>query len=167
MYRRVDDFLTSWGECRAGTLRILEQLTDESLGRAVAAGHRTLGGLAWHLAASVAEMANRTGLELGSLDPEAPPPDAAAAIREAYAAVSQELADRLRERWTDADLERTDDMYGQQWPRGLTLAILERHEIHHRGQMTVLMRQAGLKVPGIFGPALEEWGAHGMEPPAY
>ncbi len=32
--------------------------------------------------------------------------------------------------------------------------------------MTVLMRQAGLKVPGTYGPAKEEWGAIGMEAPA-
>jgi uncharacterized damage-inducible protein DinB len=28
--------------------------------------------------------------------------------------------------------------------------------------MTVLMRQAGLRVPGIYGPAKEEWEEHGM-----
>jgi hypothetical protein len=32
--------------------------------------------------------------------------------------------------------------------------------------MTVLMRQAGLKVPGVYGPAREEWAAYGMPPPA-
>jgi uncharacterized damage-inducible protein DinB len=28
--------------------------------------------------------------------------------------------------------------------------------------MTVLMRQAGLRVPGVYGPAEEEWGEMGM-----
>ena len=32
--------------------------------------------------------------------------------------------------------------------------------------MTVLMRQAGLKVPGVYGPAREEWAEFGMQPPA-
>jgi hypothetical protein len=27
------------------------------------------------------------------------------------------------------------------------------------------MRQAGLGVPGVYGPAREEWGAFGMPPP--
>lgn len=31
--------------------------------------------------------------------------------------------------------------------------------------MTVLMRQAGLTVPGIYGPAKEEWATFGMEAP--
>ena len=57
-----------------------------------------------------------------------------------------------------------DDMYGQKWKRGLTLGILITHQIHHRGQMTVLMRQAELKVPGIYGPAYEEWAALGVPP---
>ena len=39
-----------------------------------------------------------------------------------------------------------------------------KHEVHHRAQMTVLMRQAGLAVPGIYGPAAEEWEAMGLPP---
>ena len=31
--------------------------------------------------------------------------------------------------------------------------------------MTVLMRQAGLTVPGVYGPAKEEWAVAGMEAP--
>jgi uncharacterized damage-inducible protein DinB len=68
--------------------------------------------------------------------------------------------------WTDATLLEDDEMYGERWKRGFTLLALVKHEIHHRAQMTVLMRQAGLKVPGIYGPALEEWGAFGQEPPS-
>ena len=44
------------------------------------------------------------------------------------------------------------------------LSSLIRHQAHHRGQMTVLMRQAGLPVPGVYGPAREEWKAYGQEP---
>ena len=47
------------------------------------------------------------------------------------------------------------------WTKGQALSVLLVHQIHHRGQMTVLMRQAGLKVPGIYGPALEEWERYG------
>jgi len=31
--------------------------------------------------------------------------------------------------------------------------------------MTVLMRQAGLVVPGVYGPAREEWGQYNMPAP--
>jgi uncharacterized damage-inducible protein DinB len=67
--------------------------------------------------------------------------------------------------WSDATLEVEDDMYGERWPRGATLQSLVVHQAHHRGQMTVLMRQAGLRVPGVYGPAREEWTAYGMPPP--
>jgi hypothetical protein len=47
---------------------------------------------------------------------------------------------------------------------GSLLLFLLQHQSHHRGQMTVLMRQAGLSVPGIYGPSKEEWARFGMEP---
>ena len=53
-------------------------------------------------------------------------------------------------------------MYGEKWTRAFTLGALIGHQCHHRGQVTVLMRQAGLKVPGIYGPAQEEWAVYGM-----
>lgn len=44
---------------------------------------------------------------------------------------------------------------GQNMPRGKVLSMLVQHNIHHRGQMTVLLRQAGLEVPGVMGPTKE------------
>lgn len=55
-------------------------------------------------------------------------------------------------------------MYGEMWKKGKILAILINHQSHHRAQLTVLMRQAGLKVPGVYGPSKEEWGEYGMPP---
>jgi hypothetical protein len=46
--------------------------------------------------------------------------------------------------------------------RGQTLLYMIFHQAHHRGQITVLMRQAGLKVVGIYSPAQEEWAEQGM-----
>ena len=48
----------------------------------------------------------------------------------------------------------------------MTLQGLIHHEIHHRAEMIVLMRLAGLPVPGLYGPTREEWTQYGMEPPA-
>jgi uncharacterized damage-inducible protein DinB len=124
---------------------------------------RTLGRLAWHVAATIPEMMNLTGLDLPAL-PEKPPPDAAA-IAAAYEAAAAGLARVLPSKWTDADLAREDPMYGETWTRAYTLRCLISHQIHHRGQMTVLMRQAGLRVPGVYGPSREDWGSMGMSPP--
>ena len=86
------------------------------------------------------------------------------AIVAAYEAASQRLAEQVAG-WSDAALETEDEMYGERWARGRTLLALVAHQAHHRGQMTVLMRQAGLAVPGIYGPAREEWAAFGMPAP--
>ena len=46
-----------------------------------------------------------------------------------------------------------------------TSIVLVLHEVNHRGQLTVLMRQAGLRATGAMGPAQEDWARMGREPP--
>jgi uncharacterized damage-inducible protein DinB len=167
MFRQLEDFLKAHEQLAEGTSKVFATLSDDNLGLRVADGHRTLGQIAWHIVATVPEMMNRTGLGLASVDHEAMPPRAAADIVAAYRKVSKELASALRQRWSDEALQQSDEMYGQQWPRGLTLAALLNHEVHHRGQMTVLLRQAGATVPGIYGPAKEEWSQLGIPEPPY
>ena len=65
--------------------------------------------------------------------------------------------------WDDNNLEEENNLYGDSWKNGTSLNILLIHQTHHRGQMTVLMRMAGLKVPGVYGPSKEEWEAWGKE----
>jgi uncharacterized damage-inducible protein DinB len=163
MYRKLDDFLQSWTHESEGTLKLMDALTDASLQQRVTADGRSLGFLAWHLATTIPEMMNRTGLEVEGAA-HGPAPGTAREIREAYAAASRSLVDQLRSRWTDASLDEQHDMYGERWSGGMTLCAVIAHQAHHRGQMTVLMRQAGLRVPGIYGPAREEWAAMGMAP---
>jgi uncharacterized damage-inducible protein DinB len=166
MYRKIEDFLKSWKVESEGTQRLLDALTDASLAQAVADGHRTIGRLVWHIVTSLPEMAARTGLKLDAApDPESQPPERAEDMQKAYQATAAALADRVKADWDDATLEIEDDMYGEQWKRGVTLMIMQTHEIHHRGQLTVLMRQAGLTVPGIYGPAKEEWSKYNMPVP--
>ena len=57
------------------------------------------------------------------------------------------------------------NVFGMELQKAVTLNMLIKHIVHHRGQMTVLMRQAGLSVPGIYGPSREEWSQLGMEAP--
>lgn len=167
MYRTMSDFFDAYASLSEGTRKIFGALTDDNLDQAVSPGHRTLGQLAWHVVASVPEMANRTGLSIFSVGAESMPPTSAGKMADAYGKVSQELVRKLQAAWDDETLLETDDMYGESWPRGKTLHALIVHETHHIGQMTVLLRQAGAKVPGIYGPSKEEWTQFGMEPPAY
>jgi uncharacterized damage-inducible protein DinB len=81
-----------------------------------------------------------------------------------YETDANEVAKIVEANWSDDHLEDIIKMYGMDWNKGTTLHILVTHQTHHRGQFTVLMRQAGLKVPGVYGPSKEEWIAYGQEP---
>lgn len=164
MYRKIADFQADWVRESAGTLKILRALTDASLGQAVTPGGRTLGRIAWHVALTLGEMGGRAGLPVEGPPEDAPQPTSAAEIAAAYEKAARSLAAAVGREWTDAALGDKLDMYGQTWTKAETLAGLVRHEIHHRAQLTVLMRQAGLVVPGVYGPAREEWSAYGMPP---
>jgi len=163
MYRRISDFLNDWKEESQSTTAVLDALTDESLSQRVTPTGRSLGKLDWHIAQSV-HMATEAGLEgLEAPREHEPIPTSARTIRDAYVAAAASLAKVVEKGWTDAQLGDEVPMYGESWARGRVLSVIIRHEAHHRGQMTVLMRQAGLIVPGPYGPAREQWAAYGME----
>lgn len=165
MFRKVDDFLNSYSFESRATQKLLDALTDASLQQRVADGHRTLGNAAWHIVVTLPEMMGHTGLTVAGPPQTAPTPASAKEIADTYRAVSDNLAEQIKTGWTDETLDIKDDLYGEQWARGMTLTALISHEIHHRGQLTVLMRQAGLRVPGIYGPAKEDWASMGMDAP--
>ena len=165
MFRTIDDFVFVWSQELEATQKVLKHLTDKSLSVAVSPGSRTLARLAWHIVITIPEMMSKTGLTLSGATEHDPIPPSAKAIFKAYSEVSISLLDQIKSRWTDATLEETDDMYGERWKRSETLKSLVFHQIHHRAQMIVLMRQSGLGVPGVYGPAREEWAAFGMQPP--
>ena len=165
MFHTIEEFAGNWKFESGATQKLMDQLTDQSLSQAVADGHRTLGRIAWHITTAIPEMMQRTGLKLPAVDPSAPLPKTAAEIKKAYADVSKQLLEQVTANWTDATFQVEDDMYGEKWKRGMTALILVKHETHHRGQMTVLMRQAGLKVPGVYGPSKEEWVNYGAPAP--
>jgi uncharacterized damage-inducible protein DinB len=165
MFRSVSDFVNVWSRELEGTQKILKHLNDRSLPQAVNAEGRTLARLAWHITTTIPEMMGRTGLKLAGPGPDDPIPPTAREIFKAYSDCAISLLEQVQSQWTDDTLQQKDDMYGEQWPRGFTLTSLVFHQIHHRAQMTVLMRQAGLAVPGLYGPARQEWAAFGMTPP--
>ncbi len=165
MFRTIGDFEKIWTDESESVLKLFNVLTDASLSRTVAEGHRTLGRIAWHIVTSITEMMPRTGLTITGPDPEAPVPARAEDIRTNFETASESLLQQVKSNWKDDTLEVEDDLYGCKWKRGYTLFILVVHQAHHLGQMTILMRQAGLKVPGVYGPSKEEWAQFGMSEP--
>lgn len=166
MFTSVKGFLKAWEYESESTAKMMKALTDASLAQAVTPRDRTLGRLAWHVTTTIREMMERTGLRVDGPPHDAPVPKAAREIASAYEEAARSLAEVVARSWDDAALKLEDEMYGDKWKRGFTLAALVHHQIHHRGQMTVLMRQAGLVVPGVYGPAREEWSTMGVPAPA-
>lgn len=83
----------------------------------------------------------------------------------AYTNASNNLIEALETQWADETLLEQIDFFGMKMTKGSLLLFLNQHQTHHRGQMTILMRQAGLSVPGIYGPSKEEWAQFGMAEP--
>jgi len=164
MYRLMDDFNKDWKYETDITVKTFANLTDESLNQKVTPDGRDLGFIAWHIVVSLGEMLSKAGLA-----PDAPPedserPNSAEEIINAFKAAADSVINEISSKWNDEELLVSLNMYGEDWQKGYILWAMLKHQAHHRAQMTVLMRQAGLKVPGAYGPAKEEWESYGMPP---
>jgi uncharacterized damage-inducible protein DinB len=166
MFTSINEFCQEWNQEAASTQKVLDALTDESLQQEVSANDRTLGRIAWHIVASTPGMINEFGITINNVENANTTPASAREIADTFRKVSADVVEQVQKQWTDASLTEIQNVFGMSMPKAATLTLLIKHIIHHRGQMTVLMRQAGEKVPGIYGPAREEWSQIGMEAPA-
>jgi uncharacterized damage-inducible protein DinB len=162
MYRKLEDFINDWTQESESTLKIFNNLTDESLTKKVNENVRTAGKLAWHITTSIGEMAHRTGLTFKTMDEESVAPATIKEIVDTYKSTSDNIIAEIKEKWNDEKLLEVDDMYGEKWAKGKSLGVLISHQIHHRAQLNVVMRLNGLQVPGVYGPAKEEWVQYGL-----
>ncbi len=172
MYRRLDDFRAQFQEEVDDTLKVLRAIPESAAAQAVTPAHRDLRRLAWHLVESLVSLPVQLGVTVDGPACDAtftclePVPATMAEITARYARAAASLLQGVAG-WTDGDLLQEETMYGHLvWTKGYSLRALELHQAHHRGQITVLMRQAGLQVPGFYGPSLEEWAALGAPVPA-
>jgi uncharacterized damage-inducible protein DinB len=164
MYRTIEDFKNDWTYESAATLKIIQGLTGESLNKKFNDKIRTAGKLAWHIAGAIPEMMNRTDLKIDVTIDDKEVPQTVSEIESVYKKSAGLLIEEVTQKWTDASLTEKVNMYGEDWEKGKILWVLVTHQIHHRAQLIVVMRLAGLKVHGIYGPANEEWAGMGMEP---
>ena len=166
VYTNLEEFLNDWAYESSATQKVIDNITDEAMNQKVYPEGRSLGFLGWHITETIGEMMGKTGLKLFTPDLEGGhwKEESAADLKTCYKNAADSLTEKIKLSWDNDTLKIEDDMYGEKWKRGATLNILITHQAHHRGQMTVLMRQAGLKVPGFYGPSKEEWAAMGMEP---
>ncbi|KGR77545.1 DinB family protein [Ureibacillus sinduriensis] len=156
MYRTLNDFVSEWEKNCRGTLAIFESITDEKKHVAIVEGHSSLESLSWHLTTSPAYFMGQVGL---SLEVELNPKSTPATISEIvsiYKSTSDNVVKVAKENLSDVKLLTEVNSHGRPTPIGALLRVMVDHQTHHRAQMQVLLRQAGLPVPGVMGPTKED-----------
>ncbi|TQR16269.1 DinB family protein [Psychrobacillus soli] len=154
MYRKVEDFVEDWTVSAAGTLSVFKAITNDKLDQAIEEGHSTLGWLAWHLVGAAGAFGHFAGLQIPAPGRGEPVPTDVSEIVQAYEKAADAFKAEVTKFTDDMLLEEVTGFVGPT-VRGKLLRGLIDHQTHHRGQMTVLLRQAGLTVPGIMGPTKE------------
>lgn len=154
MYRKAQDFLADWDMNAKGTLHVMQAITEEKKHVAIVEGHNSLEWLAWHLVSVAGAFGHFAGLQIPSPGPDMPIPQTMAEIVGMYEVITEAYR-KEAEKLTDEQMAEEVDSFGGQMERGKLLRMLIDHQTHHRGQMTVLLRQAGLKVPPVMGPTVE------------
>ncbi|MFJ5624591.1 DinB family protein [Peribacillus loiseleuriae] len=165
MYVTISDFIKEWNREAMLTQNVLNGLTDESLKQQVYPEGRTLGRIAWHLTASIPDYLAHFELNIDGVENKESVPALAQEITETFKEVSSHAAQIIEQQWTDKSLEQIQEAFGRQESNAQILMGLIKHIVHHRGQITVLMRQAGLKPFGVYGPPKEDWIHLGVENP--
>jgi uncharacterized damage-inducible protein DinB len=165
MYVTISDFIKEWNREAMLTQNVLEGLTDESLKQQVYPEGRNLGRIAWHLTTNIPDYLAHFGLNINSVVNAESVPTSAKEISETFKEVSLHAAQIIEQQWTDKSLEQVQEAFGRQESNAQIIMGLIKHLVHHRGQITVLMRQAGLKPYGVYGPPKEGWIHLGVENP--
>ncbi|EKN68673.1 DinB family protein [Schinkia azotoformans] len=165
MYATISDFINEWNKEALLTQNVLDGLTDDSLNQKVYPEGRTLGRIAWHLTTCIPEYLANFGLKIDMVENAESVPATAKEIAETYRNVSAKAAKVIEEQWTDETLSQIQDAFGRQETNASIIMGLIKHTVHHRGQVTVLMRQAGIKPFGVYGPPKEDWIYLGVENP--
>ena len=158
----IDGMLMELEQEARTTRRVLERVPGDQLGWKPHKKARTLGELALHVASTpgvVATIASQSEIQ----DPEfkdATPKSAAELIPALDESVA--TARRLLASMDDATLNGTWRMKrnGHEilaMPRVAVLrSIMLNHWYHHRGQLSVYLRELGVPIPSIYGPSADE-----------
>jgi uncharacterized damage-inducible protein DinB len=146
----------------ATTRRVLERVPEERFAWTPHPKSRSLGHLAMHVAqnpGSVMSLAAQNPADLPSFSD--PMPASTAELLEALDASVAE-AKRLLGGMSDAAITETwrvrrDGVEIMAMPRIAFLrSVFLNHWYHHRGQLTVYLRELDVPIPSIYGPSADE-----------
>jgi uncharacterized damage-inducible protein DinB len=154
MYRMAEDFIFDWTNSSKGALKVMQAIPDNKMAVSIIEGHNSLGWLSWHLVSVAGAFGQFAGLQIPAPGPDMEQPERMADIIEKYEMVI-EAFNKEAASLTNEQLEEEVPAFGGTMKRGQLLRVVINHQTHHVGQMTVLLRQAGLKVPPVMGPTQE------------
>lgn len=165
MYVTIADFIREWNQEATLTQKVLDGLTDDSLNQKVYPEGRTLGRIAWHLTTNIPDYLTLFGIKTNKVENTINVPSSAKEIAETFKRVSEEASKAIELQWTEESLGQMQKAFGREVTNAQILMGLIKHIVHHRGQLTILIRQAGLKPFGVYGPPKEDWIHLGVENP--
>jgi uncharacterized damage-inducible protein DinB len=158
----VNDILQELEQEAQATRRVLERLPDNRLQWKPHPKSMSLGQLALHVANIPGRIAE---ISTASFDASTPIPrpeaDSTAQVLEAFEASMVQARQVLRT-MTDSELSSPWRMMQgdrELWsiPRGAFLrSVMLNHWYHHRGQLTVYLRQNGVPLPAVYGDSADE-----------
>lgn len=159
----IEDILRELEEEAQTTRRVLERVPEEKLAWRPHASARTLGELAMHVAIVPGAVAELIASPSPAQVPQFTDPTAGTAA-ELLPALAESIAKakRIVGGMSDATLGETwRMMQGERElfavPRAALLrSVMLNHWYHHRGQLTVYLRELGVAVPAIYGPSADE-----------
>jgi uncharacterized damage-inducible protein DinB len=165
MFRHIQDFKEAFQYESTTTLKVLKNIPNRALNDKPYDHIRSIQRLVWHITITLGEMLGKAGLTIDCPDEHSSPLNDMDAIYKVYETAAKSVLDQVEKQWIDSDLTDEVEMYGEKWKKGIVLTVLIKHEAHHRGQLTTLMRLNNLLVPGIYGPSKEEWAVWNMTAP--
>ena len=162
MYRKIDDFISDYRMESENTNKVFSRIETGKKTDRVNENVRSPERLAWHITQTLSEMMMRTGLTDKDDLEKRPIPENFDDIIRIYNEHVTRLMENVKSGWQDDELEDLMEFYGEKWPKGFLLRSIITHEIHHRAQLTVVMRILDMPVPGVYGPSKEEWVKYNM-----
>ena len=160
MSNELQTFLNTWDEEARKSLAMIRSLPEGQYDFRPDAGGRSLGELAWHLAETDGYMSY--GVEQGRFEMSVRPPrlERPGTISELASGFERVHADAVQrvKKLAATDLDR-EVLFFTGTPvtiRQILWTMLLHHQIHHRGQLSVLCRLAGGVAPAPYGPNREE-----------
>ncbi len=162
MYTSIQQFIKDFTHEKETTLTVFKKIPNDKLMLKPNDDIRSLQRLVWHILITHGEMLGKAGLTINCPDEHAAPINNMNEICRLYEISANSVLQVVNEKWVDEDLKSELNMYGENWSKGTILSVLIKHEVHHRGQLSVVMRLNDIKVPSIYGPAKEDWAKYDM-----